>query len=85
MEIVVFYSKSWRLLVLKPLCPETYSFETALQKCLLFSLYLPLEATLIVFKSLYLHNIQQSPVFIKYLYQNTLNEVLQTSEQSFLF
>jgi hypothetical protein len=52
MEIVVFYSKSWRLLVLKPLCPETSNFETALQKCILFGLYLPLEAALIVFNSL---------------------------------
>jgi len=38
--------------VLKPVRPETYSFETALQKCVLFGLYLPLEAVLIAFNSL---------------------------------
>jgi len=52
MEIVVFYSKSWRLRVLKPVCPETSSFETVLQKCILFGLYIPLEVALIVVKSL---------------------------------
>ena len=49
----MFYSKSWRLLILKPECPEeTCSFETAIQKCILFSFYLPLEGALIVFNSL---------------------------------
>jgi len=44
-----------------------------------------LEAALIFLIHHHLHNIQQNTVFIKNLYQNTLNEVLQYFKHSFIF
>lgn len=43
---IVFDSENCRVLVLKPLCPEIASFETAVQKCRLFVLYLSPEAVI---------------------------------------